>query len=100
MGVIMSNRHPSDLAGGLYVHAGSRFETSANLGAAHMAALMGFRSTAHLSHLRQGALGALGAGSNLGFQVLSQLLWKGLLAGAQSRSLVRCRMFCIQGPQY
>ncbi|CAK8997760.1 unnamed protein product [Durusdinium trenchii] len=37
---------------GLYVHAGSRFETSANLGAAHMAALMGFRSTAHLSHLR------------------------------------------------
>ncbi|CAJ1332069.1 unnamed protein product [Effrenium voratum] len=37
---------------GLYVHAGSRFETPDNLGVAHMAALMGYRSTAHLSHLR------------------------------------------------
>jgi len=37
---------------GLFVHAGSRFETSANFGAAHMAALMGWHSTAHLSHLR------------------------------------------------
>jgi len=37
---------------GLFVHAGSRFETSANFGVAHMAALMGWHSTAHLSHLR------------------------------------------------
>ncbi|CAE7736098.1 MPPalpha1 [Symbiodinium microadriaticum] len=37
---------------GLYVHAGARFEVPGNLGAAHMSALMGFRSTAHLSHLR------------------------------------------------
>lgn len=37
---------------GLYVHAGARFEGSSNLGVAHMTALMGFRSTAHLSHLR------------------------------------------------
>jgi len=37
---------------GLYVHAGARFETPGNLGVAHMAAVMGYRSTAHLSHLR------------------------------------------------
>eukprot|EP00928_Gymnodinium_smaydae_P041634 TRINITY_DN2814_c0_g2_i4.p1 TRINITY_DN2814_c0_g2~~TRINITY_DN2814_c0_g2_i4.p1 ORF type:complete len:527 (+),score=139.89 TRINITY_DN2814_c0_g2_i4:93-1673(+) len=37
---------------GLFVGAGSRFETSANFGVSHMAALMGFKSTAHLSHLR------------------------------------------------
>lgn len=37
---------------GLFVHAGSRFETSGNFGVAHMAALMGWHSTAHLSHLR------------------------------------------------
>ncbi|CAE7762263.1 Uqcrc2, partial [Symbiodinium sp. CCMP2456] len=37
---------------GLYVHAGARFEVPGNLGVAHMSALMGFRSTAHLSHLR------------------------------------------------
>ena len=35
------------------MHAGARFEGSANLGVAHMTALMGFRSTAHLSHLRR-----------------------------------------------
>jgi processing peptidase subunit alpha len=37
---------------GLYVNAGSRFETSANFGVSHMVAMMGFSSTAHLSHLR------------------------------------------------
>eukprot|EP00442_Polarella_glacialis_P003066 CAMPEP_0115057212 /NCGR_PEP_ID=MMETSP0227-20121206/5632_1 /TAXON_ID=89957 /ORGANISM="Polarella glacialis, Strain CCMP 1383" /LENGTH=519 /DNA_ID=CAMNT_0002441989 /DNA_START=81 /DNA_END=1640 /DNA_ORIENTATION=- len=37
---------------GLFVHTGSRFENSANFGVAHMTALMGFTSTAHLSHLR------------------------------------------------
>eukprot|EP00931_Biecheleriopsis_adriatica_P093889 TRINITY_DN67611_c0_g1_i1.p1 TRINITY_DN67611_c0_g1~~TRINITY_DN67611_c0_g1_i1.p1 ORF type:complete len:538 (+),score=164.77 TRINITY_DN67611_c0_g1_i1:84-1616(+) len=37
---------------GLFVNAGSRYETSANFGVSHMASLMAFRSTAHLSHLR------------------------------------------------
>merc|ERR1719498_1035892 len=37
---------------GLYVSAGSRFETSANFGVSHMVELMSYRSTAHLSHLR------------------------------------------------
>jgi processing peptidase subunit alpha len=37
---------------GLFVNAGSRFETSANFGVAHMISLMAFKSTAHLSHLR------------------------------------------------
>lgn len=37
---------------GLFVHAGSRWETPANFGAAHFVSLMGFTSTAHLSHLR------------------------------------------------
>jgi len=37
---------------GLFVSAGSRFETSANFGVSHMAALMAYKSTAHLSHLR------------------------------------------------
>eukprot|EP00928_Gymnodinium_smaydae_P041632 TRINITY_DN2814_c0_g2_i2.p1 TRINITY_DN2814_c0_g2~~TRINITY_DN2814_c0_g2_i2.p1 ORF type:complete len:524 (+),score=131.40 TRINITY_DN2814_c0_g2_i2:91-1662(+) len=37
---------------GLFVSAGSRFETSANFGVSHMVATMGYKSTAHLSHLR------------------------------------------------
>lgn len=37
---------------GLFVNAGSRFETSANFGVSNMVSLMGYRSTAHLSHLR------------------------------------------------
>lgn len=37
---------------GLFVSAGSRFETSANFGVSHMVSLMGYKSTAHLSHLR------------------------------------------------
>lgn len=37
---------------GLFVSAGSRFETAANFGVSHMVSLMGFTSTAHLSHLR------------------------------------------------
>lgn len=37
---------------GLFVNAGSRYETSANFGVSHMVSLMGFKSTAHLSHLR------------------------------------------------
>jgi len=37
---------------GLYVNAGSRFETSANFGVSHMVSLMAYKSTAHLSHLR------------------------------------------------
>jgi len=37
---------------GLYVNTGSRNEDASNFGVSHMAALMGFKSTAHLSHLR------------------------------------------------
>jgi processing peptidase subunit alpha len=37
---------------GLFVSAGSRFETSSNFGVSHMIELMAFKSTAHLSHLR------------------------------------------------
>eukprot|EP00929_Paragymnodinium_shiwhaense_P076791 TRINITY_DN3952_c0_g3_i1.p1 TRINITY_DN3952_c0_g3~~TRINITY_DN3952_c0_g3_i1.p1 ORF type:complete len:547 (+),score=149.47 TRINITY_DN3952_c0_g3_i1:237-1643(+) len=37
---------------GLYVNAGSRFETAANFGVAHMVSLMAYKSTAHLSNLR------------------------------------------------
>jgi len=37
---------------GLYVNAGSRFETAENFGVSHMVELMSFKSTAHLSHLR------------------------------------------------
>jgi processing peptidase subunit alpha len=37
---------------GLFVSAGSRFETAANFGVSHMVELMSYRSTAHLSHLR------------------------------------------------
>lgn len=37
---------------GLFVSAGSRFETSANFGVSHMVSLMCYKSTAHLSHLR------------------------------------------------
>jgi len=37
---------------GLYVSCGSRFEDSSNFGVSHMVSLMGFKSTAHLSHLR------------------------------------------------
>lgn len=37
---------------GLFVSAGSRFETAANFGVSHMVELMAFKSTAHLSHLR------------------------------------------------
>eukprot|EP00933_Yihiella_yeosuensis_P048924 TRINITY_DN453_c0_g1_i1.p1 TRINITY_DN453_c0_g1~~TRINITY_DN453_c0_g1_i1.p1 ORF type:complete len:543 (-),score=156.30 TRINITY_DN453_c0_g1_i1:399-1937(-) len=37
---------------GLFVHAGSRFETAANFGAAHMSSIMAYASTAHLSQLR------------------------------------------------
>jgi processing peptidase subunit alpha len=37
---------------GLYVSAGSRFENSSNFGVSHMVSLIGFTSTAHLSHLR------------------------------------------------
>merc|ERR1712136_176685 len=36
---------------GLYVSAGSRFETAENFGVSHMTSLMAFRSTAHLSHV-------------------------------------------------
>merc|ERR1719203_2113983 len=37
---------------GLYVHAGSRFENSTNFGVSNMVSMMGYNSTAHLSHLR------------------------------------------------
>lgn len=37
---------------GLFVSAGSRFESSANFGVSHMVSMMGYTSTAHLSHLR------------------------------------------------
>merc|ERR1719330_2027260 len=37
---------------GLYVNAGSRFENSSNFGVSHMVSMMGYTSTAHLSHLR------------------------------------------------
>ncbi|EER12693.1 conserved hypothetical protein [Perkinsus marinus ATCC 50983] len=37
---------------GLFVHAGSRFETPAEEGLSHMVECVAFRSTAHLSHLR------------------------------------------------
>jgi len=37
---------------GLFVNAGSRFENSSNFGVSHMVSLMGYTSTAHLSHLR------------------------------------------------
>merc|ERR1719330_597056 len=37
---------------GLYVNAGSRFENSSNFGVSHMVSMMGYASTAHLSHLR------------------------------------------------
>lgn len=37
---------------GLFVDAGSRFESSADFGVSHMVSLMAYRSTAHLSHLR------------------------------------------------
>lgn len=37
---------------GLFVSAGSRFETTANFGVSHMVGMMGFSSTAHLSQLR------------------------------------------------
>merc|ERR1719329_40202 len=37
---------------GLYVSAGSRFETKENFGVSHMVELMSFKSTTHLSHLR------------------------------------------------
>lgn len=37
---------------GLYVQAGSRYESSANFGVSHMVSLMSFHSTAHLSNLR------------------------------------------------
>jgi len=37
---------------GLFVSAGSRFETVANLGVSNMVSMMAYRSTAHLSHLR------------------------------------------------
>lgn len=37
---------------GLFVSAGSRFESTANFGVSHMISLMGYKSTAHLSHLR------------------------------------------------
>jgi len=36
----------------LVVNAGSRFENSSNFGVSHMVSLMGYTSTAHLSHLR------------------------------------------------
>jgi len=37
---------------GLFVNAGSRYESSSNFGVSHMVSLMGYKSTAHLSHLR------------------------------------------------
>lgn len=37
---------------GLFVNAGSRFESAGNFGASHMVELMAYKSTAHLSHLR------------------------------------------------
>jgi len=37
---------------GLFVNAGSRFESAANFGVAHMVSLMAYKSTAHLSNLR------------------------------------------------
>jgi len=36
----------------LFVNAGSRFETTANFGVSNMVSIMGYKSTAHLSHLR------------------------------------------------
>ncbi len=39
---------------GLHVHAGSRFDSQAQPGVAHMCELMSYRSTAHLSQLRIG----------------------------------------------
>jgi len=37
---------------GLFVNAGSRYENASNFGVSHMVSLMGYTSTAHLSHLR------------------------------------------------
>eukprot|EP00405_Crypthecodinium_cohnii_P009790 CAMPEP_0206440330 /NCGR_PEP_ID=MMETSP0324_2-20121206/12700_1 /ASSEMBLY_ACC=CAM_ASM_000836 /TAXON_ID=2866 /ORGANISM="Crypthecodinium cohnii, Strain Seligo" /LENGTH=509 /DNA_ID=CAMNT_0053908037 /DNA_START=84 /DNA_END=1613 /DNA_ORIENTATION=- len=37
---------------GLFVNAGSRFENSSNFGVSDMVSMMGYHSTAHLSHLR------------------------------------------------
>merc|ERR1719502_2669282 len=37
---------------GLFVNAGSRFESASNFGVSHMVELMAYKSTAHLSHLR------------------------------------------------
>jgi len=37
---------------GLFVNAGSRFESSANFGVSNMVSLMAYKSTAHLSNLR------------------------------------------------
>jgi len=37
---------------GLFVNAGSRFESATNFGVSHMVELMAFKSTAHLSELR------------------------------------------------
>lgn len=37
---------------GLFVNAGSRYENASNFGVSHMAELMAYCSTAHLSHLR------------------------------------------------
>lgn len=37
---------------GLFVNAGSRWENASNFGVSHMAAIMAYKSTAHLSHLR------------------------------------------------
>lgn len=37
---------------GLFVNAGSRFETGSNFGVSDMVSMMAYKSTAHLSHLR------------------------------------------------
>jgi len=50
--VVSIDRQGSSASLGLFVNAGSRYEDASNLGVAHMVGLMGFKSTAHMSHLR------------------------------------------------
>jgi len=50
--IVSIDRQGSSASLGLFVNAGSRHEDASNLGVAHMVGLMGFKSTAHMSHLR------------------------------------------------
>jgi len=50
--VVSIDRQGLSASLGLYVDTGSRFEDASNLGVSHMVSLMGFKSTAHMSHLR------------------------------------------------